>query len=60
MCSTVSYQSNLLAAQVLEEVKDVKLFVQEALLLFSNGNSPNNNNTHDEIHLDDRANFVGN
>ena len=54
MRSTALHQASFLAAQVLDEMKDVKTSVQESLLLLAEDNK------HNGTHLDNMANFVGN
>ena len=38
MCTTVFYPANMLVSQVLDEVKNMHKYVQEALLLLANEN----------------------
>ena len=54
MRSKDPHQANLLATQVLNEVKDVKTSVQEVLLLLVEDNK------HDGVHKENRENFAGN
>ena len=53
MRSTAFHQASFLAAQVLNEVKDVITSVKEALLLLAEDSK------HDDTHLNNRAIFVG-
>ena len=54
MRSTAFYQTSLLAAQVLNEVKDIKTSVQESLLLLVDETD------HDGAYEENRANFAAN
>ena len=60
MHSTAFHQANLLAMEVLEEVKSVQLSVQESIILFSVEPTLVDNSLHNEVCLDDRTNFAGN